>query len=416
MSLFQNQHHPLAYNLSPKSWEDYMGQTHLIGKGKILRNAIENDNLSSLILWGPPGCGKTSLSRLISARTSSNYYSINAVTGKVADIKDVIEKAKTHAYVSERTLLFIDEIHRFNKAQQDALLPEVESGLLTLIGATTENPFFAVIPSLVSRCQIYELHPLTKEELETLFNKAISNFSHKVPISVEIKEKVIAQSNGDARKLLNALELIHASFNEKTPPTLETLQPILQQGVSYDKNTHYDVTSAFIKSMRGSDPDAALYWLAKMILGGESPEFIARRLIIFASEDIGNADPHALILATSLLSAVKFIGYPEAQINLSHVTAYLATAPKSNATYLAIKKAKKAIQDGHNYTVPNHLRDKGDGYLYPHNYPGHVVKQDYLPQAHSFYTPTENGYEKVIKQRLESVKAIQKGPKKNPLS
>ena len=403
MSLFQNTHHPLAYSLSPKTWDEYIGQDHLIGKGSILRNTIDSDMLSSMILWGPPGCGKTSLSRLISARTKSHYYSINAVTGKVADIKEVIEKAKNHAFVSQKTILFIHEIHRFNKAQQDALLPEVESGVLVLIGATTENPYFSVIPSLVSRCQLYELKSLSTDHLSTLFDSAVSQFTHTVPISDDIKEKIITQAQGDARKLINILELISASFNEHYVPTLEKLEPLLQHGISYDERLHYDLISAFIKSMRGSDPNAAIYWLSKMLLGGESPEFIARRLIVFASEDIGNADPHALVLATSLLTAVKFIGMPEAQINLSHVTTYLASAPKSNAAYMAIKNATAAIKQGINYPVPDHLKDKSKGYLYSHDYPQAIAPQTYLPKEHRFYEPKESGYEKTIKQRLENI-------------
>lgn len=408
MSLFQNSHHPLAYTLSPKNWADYIGQDHLIGPNSILRKSIDSDTLTSMIFWGPPGCGKTSLSRLISTKTKSHYYSINAVTGKVADIKEVIEKAKNHAFVSQKTVLFIDEIHRFNKAQQDALLPEVESGLLILIGATTENPYFSVIPSLVSRCQIYELKALSTAHLSRLCDIAISKFNHKVPISSDIKKRIITQAQGDARKLINILELISSSFNEFYTPTLDRLEPILQHGVSYDEQLHYDLISAFIKSMRGSDPNAAIYWLSKMLLGGESPEFIARRLIIFASEDIGNADPHALVLATSSLTAVKFIGMPEAQITLSHVTTYLASAPKSNASYIAIKKATSAIKDGINYPVPDHLKDKSKGYIYPHDYPHAIAPQEYLPTQHTFYSPKENGYEKTIKQRLDAIEKSKK--------
>jgi len=408
MSLFANTHHPLAFTLSPKEWDDYIGQNHLVGKGKILRNSIDSDQLASMILWGPPGCGKTSLSRLISHKTRSHYYSINAVTGNVSDIRDIIKKAKDHAFVSERTVLFIDEIHRFNKAQQDALLPEVESGLITLIGATTENPYFSVNRSLVSRCQIYELQPLSQKDLSVLFEKAYEPFKHNVNLSEEVRKKIIIQSNGDARKLINFLELISKTFNKTHIPTVENLEPVFQQGLSYDETLHYDIISAFIKSMRGSDPDAAIYWLAKMLLGGESPEFIARRLIIFASEDIGNADPNALVLATSLLNAVKFIGMPEAQINLSHVTTYLASAPKSNASYVAIKKATKAIKEGKNYQVPDYLRDKSDNYRYPHDYPHAIHPQHYLPETEQFYEPSSRGYEKIIKERLEHYAKIKK--------
>jgi putative ATPase len=408
---------PLAYKLAPKSLDEYIGQSHIFEKGKPLYQMIEQDSLFSMILWGPPGCGKTSLSRLIAGKTSAIYIALNAVTAKVSDVKDAIEKAKFNLNQNKRTLLFIDEIHRFNKLQQDALLPEVESGLITFIGATTENPYFSVIPGLISRAQVFEFEPLTEKHMHTILDNAITKISKEQPLKITTKAKqyLVGHANGDARKLINILEMadsVNKTNNELTVKTLENLTQ--SKGLRYNTDEHYDLNSAFIKSMRGSDPDAAVYWLARMLKGGENPEFIARRLIIFASEDVGNSDPMALVLATSVLSAAKFIGMPEVQINLSQVTTYLATAPKSNASYNAILKANKLIEEGKLIKVPDTLRDShykgakkmgfGKGYIYPHKSPDGIVSQNYMPEQLDLYKPKELGHEKIIIKRLEYIK------------
>ena len=409
--LFSNtaKNQPLAYLLAPKTLDDYVGQEHLVAPGKPIRNMIENDALISMIFWGPPGCGKTSLSRLLSSLCSADYFSLNAVTAKIADLKEVIIKATSAQHMGRKSILFLEEIHRFNKAQQDALLPDVESGLITLVGATTENPFFSVIPGLVSRCHIFQLYPHSEDTLSTLADKALSHLSKTIePVA---KERLLHFVEGDARKLLNMLELISASSKTDhiTEEVLETIPAL--KGRSMSADDHYDMTSALIKSMRGSDPDAAVYWLARLLHQGEDPEFIARRLIIFASEDIGNADPQALVLASALIQAVKVIGMPEIRINLSHVVTYLASAPKSNAAYKAIGLAQEAIQAGKLFAVPPYLRDThykaakklghGQGYKYPHNYPDAVVKQTYMPEKLSLYSPKESGFEADIKARLK---------------
>lgn len=376
---------PLAYKLAPKGLEDYVGQTHLLGPNKPLKRLIEQDKVGSMILWGPPGCGKTSLAKLVASLTHSQFLSLNAVHAKVADIKAVIEKATQH---SERTFLFIDELHRFTKLQQDALLPEVESGLLTLIGATTENPYFSVIPGLLSRTQVFELFPLSPEELTTLFDRTWQKLSEKSPISYEEKAKttLIHYAKGDARKCITLIETcVSALPNTSSRLTLDLLESLIQsKGLAYDEADHYELISAFIKSMRGSDPHATLYWLARMLKGGEDPRFIARRLIIFASEDIGLADSQALLLATSASTAAEVIGMPEIQINLAHVAVYLAKAPKSNASYKGIKNALALIDQGTLYPVPDHLKNKPKStYIYPHDFPDN--DQTYLPNPHAFF-------------------------------
>ena len=402
---------PLAYRLSPKTFDEYMGQEHILSAQKPLRKLIEQDQLRSLLLWGPPGTGKTALSRLIAKKTASGYLALNAVIAKTADIKMAIEQAKVNLTRQQKTILFIDELHRFNKIQQDALLPDVENGLITLIGATTENPFFSVIPALLSRSQVFELKPLSTKHLKIIFEHALQDFiiaTYQPRFEAEAVEYLMLQAQGDARKMLNILETAVLSSKKKQEITREFVQTILQtKGVPYNENEHYDTISAFIKSLRGSDADAAVYWLAKMLKGGEDPQFIARRLIIFASEDIGNADPQALILATSLLDATKFIGLPEIRINLAQVTTYLATAPKSNASYLAINKAMALIDKGVLYEVPDHLKKSGQKkYLYPHDYELGLVKQEYLPESVSFYEPKQIGFEKIIKKRIEYVKKL----------
>ncbi|MCP4049451.1 MAG: replication-associated recombination protein A [bacterium] len=412
---------PLAYKLAPENLDEYIGQNHILDIEKPLRLMIEQDKLLSIILWGPPGCGKTALSRLIAAKTSSHYIALNAVTAKISDIKNSIEQAKIDQYNNKRTIIFIDEIHRFNKIQQDALLPDVENGLLTFIGATTENPYFSVIPALISRAQVFELFPLSNKELKSVLNQAINKIKDSISIKIdeEAKSFLVAESHGDARKLINILEMAILTRKKNTQHniSLDLLTNLtLSKGLKYSEDDHYDIISAFIKSMRGSDPDAAVYWLARMLKGGEDPEFIARRLIIFASEDIGNADPTALIMATSLLEAVKFIGMPEIRINLSHVTTYLATAPKSNASYLAINNAYKLIDSGVVYPVPDHLRDShyrgakemgfGNKYIYPHNYKHSLVNQQYIPENHNLYEPRETGHEKTIKKRIDYINSF----------
>lgn len=407
---------PLAFQNRPQRLEDYVGQTHLLGPGKPLQKMIESGILMSLIIWGPPGCGKTSLARLLSQLTHSEFQHLNAVTAKIADLKNVITFAQSHAQMGRRTLLFLDEIHRFNKTQQDALLPDVESGLITLIGATTENPFFSVIPGLVSRCQIFELFALEKQALIDMARDTMKK--REVRCSDKALDSFASFSGGDARKLLNAIELACTLAENKQLKDEQIPAITDQSGKGYSTDDHYDLASALIKSMRGSDPDASIYWLARLLHQGEPAEFIVRRLIIFASEDIGNADPHALILATSLLTAAKFIGMPEIRINLSHVTAYLASAPKSNASYMAINKAQALIKEGVLHPIPQHLRDShyseakhlghGKGYKYPHDYPFTLIDQEYLPVPHSLYEPTEHGAEKTIKERLIKIKEIKK--------
>ena len=373
---------PLAFLLSPKTMDDYVGQDHLLSAGKPIRLLLDQDRLLSMILWGPPGCGKTSLAKLMSVRTSAHFISINAVTAKIQEIKDAVKLAQS--LTPKKTILFIDEIHRFSKIQQDALLPSVEDGTLTLIGATTENPFFSVIPPLVSRSRVYELFPLEFTHLKSLLEKGvhfIKSQGKELILTKEAKDLLISNSQGDARKLLTLLDWISAASIDKLyTVTPELILSITQtKGVSHNVDDHYDLISALIKSIRGSDIDASIYWLARLLKGGEDPLFIVRRLIILASEDIGMADKHALPLTTALLDAVKFIGMPEIQINFSHVVAYLAKAPKSNATYLAIKKANELIDRGDLYEVPNHLKDShykgaqrmgyGKGYVYPHDLP-----------------------------------------------
>lgn len=416
---------PLAYKLSPKTFDDYVGQTHVLALGKPLRQLIETDKLTSIILWGPPGSGKTGLSRLISKKTQANYIALNAVTAKISDIKDAVENATRAQERGKKTILFIDEIHRFNKTQQDALLPEVENGRLTLIGATTENPFFSVIPALISRTQIFELYPLSNEELLQILNNTIATSFVSIDFTDTAKNMLINHVNGDARKLITLIETLERiAANTTVEP--ETLQELLKtKGVSHNEDSHYDIISAFIKSMRGSDPDAALYWLARLLKGGEDPLFIIRRMIVFASEDIGNADPQALPLTTSLLQAAQFIGMPEIRINLSQVTIYLACAPKSKASYNAIQKALQHVDSGKIYTVPDYLKDShyagakkmgyGNTYDDPHQYPHAISAQTYTPEPCFFYMPKESGEETVIKKRLAWINQL-KEAKRNPPS
>jgi putative ATPase len=389
---------PLAERLRPRSLDDYIGQEHLVGEGAVLRKMIDAGHISSFILWGPPGVGKTTLAHIIANRLQTPFYTLSAVTSGVKDVRDVIERAQKGRFFNEVSpILFIDEIHRFSKSQQDSLLGAVEKGIVTLIGATTENPSFEVIRPLLSRCQLYVLKPLEKEDLYRLLQRAVKQDVILRERKIILKETsaMMRYSGGDARKLLNILELVvESSSTEEVMITDEIVEKCLQQNpLAYDKDgeMHYDIISAFIKSIRGSDPDAALYWMARMIEGGEDPEFIARRLIISAAEDIGLANPNALLLANAAFDAVMKIGWPEGRIPLAECAVYLATSPKSNSAYLGIDSALELVQKTGNQPVPLHLRNAptklmkdlgySDGYKYPHDYTGHFTPQQYMPDA-----------------------------------
>ncbi len=410
--------------MRPRDLSEFVGQEHILGPGKLLRRAIETDRFMSLILYGPPGVGKTALAHLIAERSSAHFVPLNAVTAGVADIRKVAQESALERSQSKRTILFIDEIHRFTRVQQDALLPDVERGNITLIGASTSNPFFAIIPALSSRSQIFEFTPLKDEDIKTIVLRALADKERglgnlKVDLTPEALEFIVARANGDGRRALNALELGALSTAPDASGTirydLHTAEESIQKkALVYDEDEHYDTISAFIKSMRGSDPDATLYWMAKMIYAGEDPLFIARRIVIAASEDVGNADPRAIFVATAAYQAVERIGMPEGSIPLAQAAVYVATAPKSNASYLGIKEAIKDVEEGRLLPVPDHLKDahykgaarlgRGKGYRYPHDYPGHYVAQDYLPQKREYYRPTEQGEEKRIKERLAGLK------------
>lgn len=392
---------PLAERMRPKTLDEYIGQKHLMGEGAILRRMIESGNIASFILWGPPGVGKTTLARIIAHQLQRPFYTLSAVTSGVKEVRDVIDKAKRNASLnaglfapadSRSPILFIDEIHRFSKSQQDSLLGAVEEGTITLIGATTENPSFEVITPLLSRCQVYVLKSLDKDDLMELLNRVLTKDEYIRSLNLEIKdtEALLRYSGGDARKLLNIIELVSNSGAKIIDN--ETVTKQLQQNpVAYDKDgeMHYDIISAFIKSVRGSDPQAAIYWLARMIEGGEDPKFIARRLVILASEDIGLANPNAMLLANTCFDVVNKIGWPEGRIPLAETTIYLATCKKDNSAYLAIDAALAKVRETGNLPVPLHLRNAptslmkelgyADGYKYPHDYPGHWTEQQYLP-------------------------------------
>ena len=414
---------PLADRVRPTSLDEIVGQEHLLAPGRALRKIIEADDLVSMILWGPPGVGKTTLARVIARETGSEFYSLSAVTAGVADVRRVLERARRNRQAGKRTILFIDEIHRFNKAQQDALLHAVEDGTVVLIGATTENPSFEIIGPLLSRCRVFTLRPLNREAVRKVLERALerdewlrSQNPHFVQDALDL---LIDLSGGDARVALNALELAvrlapRGEGGVEVGP--EQIREALQQpALLYDKqgDYHYDLASAFIKSIRGSDPDAAVYWMARMLEGGEDPKFIARRLVILASEDIGNADPQALILATSGFAAVDLVGMPEARIILAQVATYLASAPKSNASYVAISEATEDVRKKPLVNVPLHLRNAptrlmkelgyAAGYKYPHDYEGGFVRENYRPPEDSekaYYRPTEHGFEKNLRERL----------------
>lgn len=408
---------PLAERLRPNTLDELTGQEHLTGKGSILRTAIEQGKVPSMILWGPPGTGKTTIANIIAHTLQVPFYTLSAISSGVKDVREVIAEAKE----KERAILFIDEIHRFNKGQQDALLGAVEKGIVTLIGATTENPSFEVNSALLSRCQVYVLKPLEEESLVNLLYQAIAKDPQLQKKHIELKETtaLITISGGDARKLLNLLELVADTLGETVVITDNAVMEIAQQRIAlYDKSgeQHYDIISAFIKSMRGSDPNGAVYWLARMIEGGEDVKFIARRMLILASEDIGNANPTALVLANTTFEAVDKIGYPEARIILSQCAIYLATSPKSNASYVAINDAVAAVRAHGDLPVPLHIRnapthlmkklDYGKGYKYSHDFEGNFSSQEYLPPpltGSKFYNPGKNAREEELRKYLKNL-------------
>lgn len=425
-----NDQAPLALRMRPQSLADFIGQEAIIGPGKLLYRLIAADKLSSVLFYGPPGTGKTSLARIIANRTQSAFYELNAVTAGKKEIIEILEKAKTNLGVyNQKSILFIDEIHRFNKAQQDALLPSVEKGLITLIGATTENPYFEINSPLLSRSTVFEFKQLTKTNIMAIIKAAIADCDRgygmmKITMAPDAIDYLAEVANGDVRRALNALELGVLTIDKAADGVIyfdlaNTQECIQQKAIQYDKSGdhHYDTISAFIKSIRGSDPDGALYWMAKMLAAGEDPKFIARRLVVAASEDIGNAEPLALTMAMAAAEAVAFIGMPEARINLAQAVVFLACAPKSNASYLAINKAMAAVAGPSNGQVPAHLRDahysgsqelrRGLDYAYPHDYPSHYVAQNYLPEdleGQRFYWPGDLGFEKKMKNYLRKIK------------
>ncbi|WP_346937191.1 replication-associated recombination protein A [Clostridium sp.] len=427
-----NSNEPLAQRLKPSNLDEFVGQEHILAKDKLLYRSIKGDRITSLIFYGPPGVGKTSLAKIIAKTTKCNYVELNAVTSGIKDIKNVIDEAIKEISISgKKTILFIDEIHRFNKTQQDSLLPHVEKGIVTLVGATTENPFFEVNKALLSRSMIFKLEPLSRGNIVVLLNKALTNKelgygSINIKLYDEAKEFICDNSGGDGRRALNALELAVLTTNKNEDGIIQITQDVVEEcmqkkQVSYDKSGdyHYDIISAFIKSIRGSDPDAAVHYLARMLYSGEDPEFIARRIVISASEDIGNADPYALLIANAALNAVKFIGMPEARIPLAQAVTYLAGAPKSNAAYNAINLAFEDVEKEDIGRVPLHLRgsnysgsnilNEGSKYKYPHDYENHYVRQQYMPKEllkKKYYIPTSMGYEKRIKDRLDILKNI----------
>ena len=404
---------PLAERLRPKSLNDYIGQKHLVGEGAVLRKMIDSGRVPSFLLWGPPGVGKTTLAQIIANTLDTPFYTLSAINSGVKDVREVIEAAQKNKFFDTRSpILFIDEIHRFSKSQQDSLLHAVETGVVTLIGATTENPSFEVIRPLLSRCQLYVLKSLEQEDLEELIHRAITEdiILKEKKITIEENNALLRFSGGDARKLLNILDLVTmADLSDEIVINDKIVTERLQENpAAYDKGgeMHYDIISAFIKSIRGSDPDAAIYWLARMVAGGEDPKFIARRLVISAAEDIGLANPNALLIANSAFDSLQKIGWPEGRIVLAEATIYLATSPKSNSAYLAIDSALSYVNETGNLTIPLHLRnaptklmkelDYGKNYLYPHNYPGNFVEQDYMPEeakGKKFWEPQQNASE-----------------------
>lgn len=419
---------PLAERLRPNTLDDYIGQRHLVGPGGVIRNMIETGRVNSFILWGPPGVGKTTLARIIANTTNAQFHTLSAVTSGVKDVRDVIDRCQREAsnmFATARPILFIDEIHRFNKAQQDSLLGAVEKGIVTLIGATTENPSFEVIRPLLSRAQVYTLKPLEKEDLETLLNSALEKDKvlSKRTVDVKSTNALFRFAGGDARKLLNILDLLEQSTPDGETVVIddEIVTDRLQVNpAAYDRNgeMHYDIISAFIKSVRGSDPDAAIYWLARMVAGGEDPKFIARRLVILAAEDIGLANPNALLLANATFDALQKIGWPEGRIILAECTVYLATSPKSNSAYLSIDDALEMVRKTGDLPVPLHLRNAptslmkdlgyGQEYKYAHNYENHYAAQQYLPDAlvgARFWNPQQNAAETRLASFMQQIRS-----------
>ncbi len=418
---------PLSARMRPRSLEEYVGQKHILGEGKLLRRAIEADRVSSLILYGPPGVGKTTLSLCIAQKTQSHFERINAVASNVEEMRKILAGSQHRRSSSGRkTLLFIDEIHRFNKAQQDVLMPDIEEGNIILIGATVFNPFFSLVSPLLSRSMVFELEPLSSNDLSMLMQRALEDKERglgNLPIAVDEDALAFLStiSDGDGRKVLNALEVAALTTHKSDDGRIHITKTIAEESiqrkqVNYDGDgdAHYDTISAFIKSMRGSDPDAALYWMAKMIYAGEDPRFIARRMLICASEDVGNADPQALVLANAAFQATEVIGLPEARIIMAQAAVYIACAPKSNAVYLGIERALEDVKTKRTQGIPNHLKDghykgaaklgHGAGYKYAHDYPQHYVDQEYMPHKAVYYEPVAQGYEAKIKERMDKLK------------
>lgn len=428
-NLFENANQfknaPLAFRMSPKKLEDFVGQEHIVGEGKLLRRAIEADRITSIIFFGPPGVGKTALAKIIAQNTQANFISLNCTVAKIEDIRKVVKTAEENKNLhGQRTILFLDEIHRFNKTQQDALLPDVESGTIILIGSTTENPFFYVNSALVSRSQVFQFKPLSEENIKTILRNALKDKERglgnfKVELKEDALQHLVQKSDGDARKALSALEVGVLTTKPKKDEIIFDLEvaeeSIQKKAVVYDKQgeEHYNTISAFIKSMRGSDPDAAVYYLAKMIYAGEDPRFIARRIVICAAEDVGNADPLALVVANACHQAAEFIGLPEARIPLAQAAIYVACAPKSNASYVAIDAALKDVENEKTQEIPNHLKNApakgmkdlgyGKGYKYAHNSESGYIKQDYMQNKKNYYEPKDIGFESKIKKRLETL-------------
>lgn len=410
---------PLATRMRPRTLEEFVGQRHILAEGKLLWRAIKADRISSIILYGPPGTGKTSLAEVIANATKSKFERLSGAESNVADIRRVIATAANRlSNTGQKTILFIDEIHRFNKARQDVLLPDVENGTLRLIGATTHNPFFYVNSPLVSRSQIFELKPLSPDDVQTLLRRALER--EKISADDGALEFLATACDGDARKALNSLEIAALTTPSRHISKAIAEESIQKKAVVYDgdEDEHYDTISAFIKSMRGSDPDAALYWLAKMVVAGEDPRFIARRICILAAEDIGLADPQALVLSVAAHHAVEFIGWPEGELPLAEATVYCATAPKSNAAAKGIWSAKADVEQGRTLEVPAHLKDThyqgsarlghGKDYKYAHDFEGHVVEQDYLPEKRVYYEPSNQGFELKVRERMEKWKQLLK--------
>jgi putative ATPase len=423
---------PLAARMRPRSLDEFIGQEHFLGPGKLLRRLLQADRLNSVVFYGPPGCGKTSLAHVIAHQTHCPFRQLNAVAAGIKELREFLQEARSELEeTGRRTILFVDELHHFNRTQQDVLLPDVEEGRIILLGTTTQNPFFAVNSPLLSRSQIFHFEPLNREHIRTLLQRALADSERGLgAIPVCMHEDALSFlteiSDGDARRALTALEVGVLSTDER--PVSFTLavaeESIQRKALDYDAtgDAHYDVTSAFIKSMRGSDPDAAIYWLARMLEAGEEPRFIARRIVICASEDVGNADPQALMVATAALQAVEFVGLPECQLALSQAVTYIATAPKSNAATLAIGRAREDVRSGRTLPVPKHLRDThyrgaeqfghGEGYQYSHDSPMGWVPQRYLPEGRRYYEPVDRGHEAMIRQRLEALRQllVEQGP------